>query len=207
MRASALFVAFFLIVSAGFAKDKKKAILPPYVLTAQTVTVIIDPEAGISVDNPHANQTAQKDVETAILRWGRFNPILSTQSADLIIVVRKGNGRLFDQTMPDPRQNNRPGSITQTDDSMSVGAQHGPQPNLSSGPSAAPTATPSQTEIGTTYDSFTVYEGHVKNPLDGPPAWRYIATDALHSHEVPAVDQFRKAIAEAEKAAAASKKP
>jgi hypothetical protein len=207
MRASALFVAFFLIVSAGFAKDKKKAILPPYVLTAQTVTVIIDPEAGISVDNPHANQTAQKDVETAILRWGRFNPILGTQSADLIIVVRKGNGRLFDQTMPDPRQNNRPGSITQTDDSMSVGAQHGPQPNLSSGPSAAPTATPSQTEIGTTYDSFTVYEGHVKNPLDSPPAWRYIATDALHSHEVPAVDQFRKAIAEAEKAAAASKKP
>jgi len=176
-------------------------------LTAQTVTVVVDPEAGISVDNPLANQTAQKDVEAAMLRWGRLNPILSTQSADLIIVVRKGNGRIVDQTMPDRRQNNRPGSITQADNSVSVGAQHGPQPNISSGPSAPPTAAPSRTEIGTVYDSFTVYEGHVDIPLDNPPAWRYAAKDALHTHDVPAVDEFRKAIAEAEKAAAASKKP
>jgi hypothetical protein len=207
MRASALFVVLFLTVSPGFAKDKKKATLPPYVLTAQTVTVVVDPEAGISVDNPLANQTAQRDVETAILRWGRLNPILSTQSADLIIVVRKGNGHLVDQTMPDPRQNNRPGSITQTDDSMTIGAQHGHQPSLSSGPSAVPTGAPSQTEVGTVYDSFIVYEGHVDNPLNNPPAWRYVANDALHSHDVPAVEQFRKAIAEAEKSAAASKKP
>lgn len=201
MRASALFAVLLLAVPSGFAKEKTKAILPAYVLRAQSVTIIVDPDAGISVDDPLANQTAQKDVETAMLRWGRLNPVLSPQLADLIIVVRKGNGRLVDQTIPDPRQNNRSGSITQTDNSISVGAQHGGQPN----PSAPPTTAPSQTEIGTVYDSFVVYEGHVDNPLDNPPAWRYVAKDALHSHDVPAVDQFRKAIAEAEKAAAAKK--
>ncbi len=200
-RATILFAVVLLAASSGFAKDKTKAILPAYVLRAQSVTIMVDADAGISVDNPLANQTAQKDVETAMLRWGRLNPVLSPQLADLIIVVRKGNGRLVDQTIPDPRQNNRPGSITQTDNSVSVGAQHGPQ----SSPSAPPTTAPSQTEIGTTYDSFVVYEGHVNNPLDNPPAWRYVAQDALHSHDVPAVDEFRKAVAAAEKAAA--KKP
>lgn len=200
-RATILFAVVLLAASSGFAKDKTKATLPAYVLRAQSVTIMVDADAGISVDNPLANQTAQKDVETAMLRWGRLNPVLSPQLADLIIVVRKGNGRLVDQTIPDPRQNNRPGSVTQTDNSISVGAQHGPQ----SSPSAPPTTAPSQTEIGTTYDSFVVYEGHVNNPLDNPPAWRYVAQDALHSHDVPAVDEFRKAVAAAEKAAA--KKP
>lgn len=200
MRASVLVAVLLLTVSHGFAKDKKKPTLPPYVLTAQNVAILVDPDAGISPDNPLANQTAQKDVETAILRWGRFNPVLSLQLADIIIVVRKGNGRLVDRTFPDPRQNNRPGSITQTDNSIAVGAQ-----TASQNPSAPPTTAPSQTEIGAVYDSFAVYEGHVNDPLDNPPAWRYMAKDALHSHDVPAVDEFRKAVAEAEKAAAAKK--
>jgi hypothetical protein len=38
--------------------------------------------------------------------------------------------------------------------------------------------------------------------FDSPPVWRYIAKDALHSPNVPAVDQFRKAIDETEKAIA-----
>jgi hypothetical protein len=47
-----------------------------------------------------------------------------------------------------------------------------------------------------------VYQGGVSNPLDSPPIWRYITRDGLHSHDVPAVAAFRKAIAETEKAAA-----
>jgi hypothetical protein len=201
-RVSVLVAVVLIAVSLGFAKDKTKATLPAYVLRAQTVTIMVDPDAGISVDNPLADQTAQKDVETAMLRWGRLNPVLSPQLADLIIVVRKGNGRVVDQTIPDPRQNNRPGSITQADNGISIGAQHG---GAQQNPSASPTPAPSQTEIGTMYDSFAVYEGHVANPLDNPPAWRYVAMEALHSHDVPAVGEFRKAIAEAEKAAAAKK--
>ena len=88
--ASALF-AVSLLVTLGFAKDKKTA-LPAYVLSAKTVAVIIDPSAGISIDNPRANEDAQKDVEAALLSWGRFEPVLSKETADLIIVLRGGTG-------------------------------------------------------------------------------------------------------------------
>ena len=74
-RASALF-AVSLLVTLGFAKDKNPALLP-YALSAKTVAVIIDPSAGISIDDPRANQDAQKDVEGSPLSWGRFEPVLS----------------------------------------------------------------------------------------------------------------------------------
>jgi hypothetical protein len=52
-----------------------------------------------------------------------------------------------------------------------------------------------------------VFDGTVAKPLDGVPGWRYMAKDGLRPHGVPAVDEFRKAVAAAEKAAAAAKKP
>ncbi len=69
-------IAVCLLATLGFAKDKKKSILPTYVLRAQTVAVIIDPNAGFTVEDPQANRVAQRDVETAMLNWGRYNPIL-----------------------------------------------------------------------------------------------------------------------------------
>jgi hypothetical protein len=56
-------------------------------------------------------------------------------------------------------------------------------------------------------DSFVVYDGTVAKPLDGAPGWRYLGKDGFRPHGVPAVDEFRKAVAAAEKAAAAAKKP
>ena len=207
-RASGLVAVVLLAVSPTLAKDKTKPTLPPYVLTARTVAVVVDPDAGMSVDNPQANQIAQKDVETALLNWGRFDPTISTQAADLIIVVRKGHGRMLDETIPDPRQNSRAGVINPTDNGISIGAQHGSQsnPSNSSTSNFPASQSPTQTEIGAVDDSFVVYKGGgVGNPLDSPPAWRYVAKDGLRPHNVPAVDAFRKAVAEAEKAAA--KKP
>ena len=57
-----------------------------------------------------------------------------------------------------------------------------------------------RTEVGTPDDVFSVYRGGEYNPLDAPPLWRYIARDGLKHPGVPAVDKFRKAIEEAEKA-------
>jgi hypothetical protein len=204
-RASTLFVVS-LLVTLGFAKDKK-VVLPAYVLSAKTVAVIIDPTAGISIDDPRANQDAQKDVEAALLSWGRFEPVLSTRMADLIIVLRRGNGRMMNETIPDPRQNDRPGSITQTDNGVSMGGQRGPQPGMSGGPGGPGTGSnqtsPSpRTEIGQADDSFVVYKGGDEKPLDTPPAWRYVAIDGLSPHSVPAVAAFKKAVENAEKAAA-----
>jgi hypothetical protein len=201
-RASTLAV-MSLLVTLGFAKDKK-ANLPAYVLTAKTVAVIIDPTAGISIDDPRANENAQKDVEAALLSWGRFEPVLSTRMADLIIVVRRGNGRMMNETMPDPRQNERPGSVTQTDNGINMGGQRGPQPGMSGGPGtgASQTSPSPRTEVGQTDDSFVVYKGGDEKPLDTPPAWRYAGTDGLSPRSVPAVAAFKKAVENAEKAAA-----
>ena len=207
-RTCAVVTVALLLATAGFAKDKKqKPTLPPYVLVAHTVAVLIDPDAGISIDDPRANQVAQKDVETALLNWGRFEPVLDTQAADLIIVVRKGSGRLVNQTISDPRQNSRPGVINPTNNGIAIGAQQGRQPSLTGTPEAqsqGPYPHP-QAEIGGSADSLTVYEGRVDHALDSTPAWRSTVRDGLHPHNVPAVAAFWKAVDEADKAAAAKK--
>jgi hypothetical protein len=207
-RASVLIAMSLLLASTGFAKDKTKSPLPFYVLHARTVAVLIDPDAGVSIDDPRANQIAQKDVETALLNWGRYEPVLDTQIADLIIVVRKGHRHLVDETISDPRQNNRAGVINPTNNGAAIGGQRGQQ-GISSDASNVGLSNPEsphpQMEIGNPEDSFVVYQGGIANPLSSAPIWRYLANDGLHSHNVPAVDRFRKAVAETEKAAA--KKP
>ena len=67
MRVLVLLVLVF--GSLGIAGNKKKILLPDYVLKARTVLVIIDPEAGTSLTSPHANKTAQDDVEKALMNW------------------------------------------------------------------------------------------------------------------------------------------
>ena len=74
VRGASTLVVLLLLVTSGFAKDKNKSTLPAYVLRAHFVAVIIDPDAGISIENPRANENAQKDVEAALLNWGRFSP-------------------------------------------------------------------------------------------------------------------------------------
>jgi hypothetical protein len=192
------------------AKSKDKT-LPPYILQAHTVAVLIDPSAGMDPEDPQANRIAQNDVETALMNWGRFQRVMGTQGADLIIVIRRGHRRLVDATITDPMQNNRPGSINATDNGMGVGAQTpNRQPNMGDPNGAGqqsqqrPTTQP-QMEIGGTDDSFVVFDGTLAKPLNGSPGWRYMAPDGLRPHSVPAVEEFKKAVAAADKAAAAKK--
>src|SRR5215469_16752069 len=91
-RLSTLLVLLLLISNAP-AKDKKKSTLPEDVLRAQTVRVVIDPEAGEPIDQPRANATARENVERALMDWGRFRLVLDGQEADLVIAVRTGNGQ------------------------------------------------------------------------------------------------------------------
>lgn len=208
VKRTSTWLALILLGSLGFAKDKNKNTLPAYILRAHFVAVIIDPQAGMSIDDPRANENAQKDVEAALLNWGRFSPTLSMQAADLIIVVRKGNGRLVNETIPDPQQNNRAGVIIPGDNGVSLGGQHGPRQDVGE-PGVGPGPTHPQSEIGDVNDSFLVYEGAGEgggdDPFSVPPGWRYIAPDGLNPGSLPAVAAFKKAIADAEKAAA--KKP
>ncbi len=209
-RLNALLTVGLLMAVPVLAKSKDKT-LPPYILQAHTVAVIIDPAAGIDPEDPQANRVAQHDVETALMNWGRFERVMGPQGADLIIVIRRGHRRLVDATISDPSQNNRPGAINPTDNGMGVGVQNpSRQPNMGdangTGAPTPPRPYPQpQMEIGGSDDSFVVFDGTVAKPLNGAPGWRYMAPDGLRSHSVPAVEEFRKAVAAAEKAAAAKK--
>jgi hypothetical protein len=211
-----LLMAGSVFVVSGSAKSKDKDKLPVYILTAHTVTVMIDPSAGMDPTDPRANEIARKDVETALVKWGRYTPVIGVQGADIIVVIRKGHQHLVDETISNPGQNNRPGMATPTDNgnTTSVGGQQGRiNPNIGNnnpyaGMSQAQAQVPHpQMEIGPEADSFRVLEGNTERPFDGVPGWKYLSQDALRSPSVPAVEEFRKAVAAAEKAAAAAKKP
>jgi len=202
MRVTVLLILLF--ASLAVAGNKKKIVLPAYVLKARTVIVLIDPDAGINPEAPLANKTAQEDVEKAIAKWGRLTPVLDPQTADLVITIRKGSGKIVRQTIGGMPTNDRPVIVQPNDTGIRIGAQQGRSPNAPSQPQPQDTRPFPQTEVGNSEDTFIVYEGHSEgrsnSSLDQQtPAWRYSNKNALHSPNVPAVDEFRKLIEEAEK--------
>jgi len=194
---SPLILLLALLIPSAHAKDKKK-ILPAYVLQARTVLVVIDPDTGISPANPNANRIARSDVEAALLTWGRFTLVTDAQTADLVISVRRGNGKNVNPTIGGV-PNDRPVILQPTDSGIHVGAQQGRNTPVTDPTAMPPTSPHPQTEIGSSDDMFTVFRGQVEYPLDAPPVWRYTAKDALSDPAVPAVAQFRKIIEETEK--------
>jgi hypothetical protein len=54
-------------------------------------------------------------------------------------------------------------------------------------------------EAGQPQDMFAVFRGRQGDPLNSSAVWRYSAKNAFRMPEVPAVEEFRKAIDEAEK--------
>ena len=189
----------------AFAKDKKKAVLPADVLQAKTVLVIVDPSAGVNAEDPDANRLARVEVEQALDKWGRFTPVQEGFTADLIIMVRKGNGKMVQPTIGGTPVNGVPpvnvGSTTTPDQTTTRAGGRWPTGDQPGNPQP-------QIEAGPTQDAFIVYRGNKDDPnwspLDAPAVWRYIAKNALDSPSVPAVEAFRKAIADSEKQLAAN---
>jgi len=198
MRVTVLLILLF--ASLAVAGNKKKVVLPAYVLKARTVVVLIDPDAGINPEAPLANKTAQEDVEKAIAKWGRLTPVLDPQTADLVITIRKGSGKLVQQTVGGMPTNDRPVIVQPNDTGIRIGAQQGRSPKAPTQPQPQDTRPSPQTEVGNSEDVFIVYDGHASGSLDQQaPVWRYANKNALHAPNVPAVDEFRKLIDEAEK--------
>ena len=207
--ASALLVAVLLASTAPAKdKDKKKPLLSPDILRARTVVVVIDPDAGEPLDEPNANASARTAVEKALLEWGRFDLLSQGQETDLIIVVRAGNGKAMRPTMKGGAIDQRPVSGESTDSTIHIGAQHGQPPPLQGHSIPDPNQGPHvSNEVGPSEDVFEVYSGNVPDPLDSMSIWRYIAKDCLREPKVTAVEEFRNAIADAERPQSSTKKP
>ncbi len=187
-----------LFCAIAFAKDKKKTVLPTDVLLARKVLVLADPEAGMSVENPNANRTAKDDVERAFMKWGRFILVMDANDADLVITVRKGSGKMVQSTIGGVPVNDRP-VIQPTDSGGRAGGRVSISPVPGDPSDPDPRGPQPQLEVGSTEDMFVVYRGSQEYPLESPAIWRYNAKNALESPDVPAVSEFQKAIAEAEK--------
>lgn len=200
VRLAAVVLLGALLASPLLAKDKKKAQLPEYVLKAQTVLVVVAPEAGEPVDQPMANSTARENVEKALTDWGRFRLVLDGQESDLVIAVRSGNGKMVQPTIKGGPIDSRPGVAQPTDGGIRIGGQQG-RPPSAGGPGMGPqdNSPHMSNEIGPSEDSFEVYMGGVQDPLNSSPVWRYIAKNCLRAPQVSGVEEFRKALADAEK--------
>ena len=197
----------------AYGRHKKKDLLPADVLRAQTVVVMIDPNAGVDMRDPNANRMALDNVEQALAQWGWLRQVPEGSPADLIIVIRKGTGRIVEPTIGGtPENGNAPvmgpsgGGMTQMGGRIGR-APMGDASNAQWGgpgsqyPGGARTGYPGphpQVEAGSADDVFTVYR-YGPDALDAPPVWRYTAKGALNAPKVPAVKKFRKLVAESEK--------
>lgn len=192
--------------AAVSARKKEKVYLPDYVLKAQTVLVVILPDAGEPIDDPTANRKAQEEVEKAFMKWGRFRLALDATQADLVVGVRKGTGKIANPTISGGPVDSRPGTIETTDSQIRIGVQRGHPTDVTQSGSPAGSNGPNDrphtgVQVGAAEDAFQVYKGGVQYPVDYAPVWKYIAKDALKPPSVVAVEQFRKTVEESEKAA------
>ena len=195
--AASLGLAMCGVLAAG--KEKKKILLPADVLEARTVLVVIDPDAGVSPDSPNANRIAQENVEKALMKWGRFELATDVSTADLVIAVRKGNGKFAQPTIGGIPNNNRPIIFEPTESGGRAGGSRGTPP-MAGDPTAPRRSDPApQIEVGSKDDMFVVHRGKRDNALDTPAVWRYSAKDALNAPADQAVNAFRKLITEAER--------
>jgi hypothetical protein len=60
-------------------------------------------------------------------------------------------------------------------------------------------------EVGPSEDYFAVYRWNAYSGMSGSPVWRYVAKDCLRAPKMTAVEEFRKALAEADKQAQTQK--
>lgn len=197
------------IAAAGLAGAKKKVYLPGFVLKAQTVMVVILPGAGEPLHDPDANLNAQANVEKAFMKWGRYQIVHDASQADLVVAVRKGSGKIATPAISGGPIDSRPATVETTDNDIHGSVQVGHPPDLTQQPTLTGTETQSAkphtgVEVGPRDDSFNVFQGRREYPLDSPAVWRCTVKDGLNAPDVTAVEQFRKAVEESDKAAAQS---
>jgi hypothetical protein len=207
-RLSTLLILAAFLAAPLSAKDKNKPIVPDYVLKAQTVRVIIDPEAGEPLNQPNANAVARDNVEKALSEWGRLRPMMEGMGeTDLLIVVRTASGKAMQPTIKGGPIDQRGGVAQSTDSTIRIGGRTGQNPNADPNMDPMNRSPHVSNEIGPSEDTFAVYRGDISGPLDAPPVWRYIAKDCLRAPRMAAVEEFRKALAEADQQRQQTKKP
>ncbi len=197
-RSSCFLLLSFSLLASAKDKTKDKGALPDFVLQAHTVRVVLSPEASDPLEDPMANTRAREVVQLALQSWGRFSVVVEGDS-DLVIAVRAGTGRLVAPTIERGPSDTRIGDMQPGRGNIGIGAQQGRVPADSDPGAPVHTGPHIGKEIGRANDVFEVYRGRGPYALNSIAVWRYSGKDGLKGPNVPAVEQFRKAIAASEK--------
>jgi hypothetical protein len=208
VRVLALFAGIVVLASCVVAKKKEKQVLPDAVLRAQTVFVVIQPDAKEPLTEPNANLKAQKAVEEALMKWGKFRLALdTTMAADIVISVEKGTGKAMSPTISGGPVDSRPVDVEGDASQIRIMGQKG-HPDTTSIPTNDPSApVHTGTQAGGSEDVLRLFiGGGVEYPLDHSPVWTYSRKDALKGPEVAAVAELKKVFEESEKVAAEREK-
>ena len=209
MRVRILFlIAVLMIVISSAAKKKEKQVLPDVVLRAQTVLVMIQPDAKEPLNDPNANLKAQRAVEEALMKWGRFRLALDVNTADIVISVQKGTGKASSPTISGGPVDSRPVILDGGDGDIRIGGQKGHPPDATSttDPSTQDNRAHVGTQAGGSEDVLRLFVGGVEYPLDASPVWTCSAKDGLKSPEVSAVAELKRIYEQSEKMAAEREK-
>ena len=191
-----IIVCSIALLSSSFAKDKNKSSLPDAVLQAQTVRVVVSPDAGLSINQPTANANARDRVEEALQAWGRFKVVYEGDS-DLVIAVRASNGQVASPTIENGSTDTHISGVQYG--KVTVGATQGHGPAMSE-----PTVNPKSNgphlgkQIDGGRDLFAVYQGGPMYRMSAPPLWKYERKNALKAPDMVAIREFRKAVDTAE---------
>ena len=203
-----LIALVFCFTPFAFSKKKEKSVVPELLLKAETVVVLIQSDAGEPMDDPTANRKAREDVEKAFMSWGRYRLVQEAATADIVVTVKKGSEKAATSTVNGGPVDQRPVTLETTDNQIRIGGQQGRPMNGSQVPDqTAPEgrAHPG-VETGSSDDRFMVYQGGDNYTPYSAALWSYNAKNGLQAPDVKAVQEFRKVITEAEKAAAAAQK-
>jgi hypothetical protein len=211
VRVLALFAGIVVLASCVVAKKKEKQVLPDTVLKAQTVFVMIQPDVKEPPTEPNANLKAQKAVEEALMKWGKFRLALDTTTADIVISVQKGTGKAMSPTISGGPMDSRPVDVEGDASQVRIIGQKGnPTDTATSIPMNDPNPNgraQTGTQVGGSEDVLRLFMGGaVEYPLDYPPVWMYSRKDALKGPEMAAVAELKKVFEESLKVAAEREK-
>jgi hypothetical protein len=186
IRRATIFLLLVASVRQSAGKDKKH--LPDDLLKAQTFAIVVSVDANEVAANPNVKETLQKQLETAMVNWGRYRPA-AIGTADLLIVAHRGHVNPPDLvSRPDKPKwsnpNTGPGPYPDTPGLKNPGLDV-------PGREAA--------KLRAEEDSFEVYPARTQGLSDATRLWQYRAALALHGSKIAAIEKFRKAIDESEK--------
>lgn len=207
MRQSLCLLASVVLVSAVGAQQKPISLTYQRdILDARTIAVIAYSSPQLGAQNLQENQRARLEVQTALLKWGKYQ-VADTDTADLIVVVRKGHAQA---STVGGTTNPGPVVFDPGDSGTNISIHHGQNQPLSRTESSQQISHPRLgSEAGSAEDLLEIYLGRkplagdasrntTQYPLDEPPVWFYTAKDALKSPKIEAVVEFKKAVGAAE---------